>query len=369
MQLRHSANERECIVVVNRIQGTDGEISVKYQTIQIDNSPQSAKPGKDYTPTEGTLVFKHQEGKKEIIIPILAHENEEIGEERNEIFGVKLFDANPSAVKISKKNTLIVEIVTDAQRKQHVDALTQLLEKINREERITWGQQFLKATMLHPSKNEDGVIEDISYLDAIFHFFSIGWAILFAFCPPAHWGGGFPCFVAALTFIGLLTALMSEFATVMGCVMGLKQSIVAITFIAIGTSIPDACASMKAARQSNYADAAVANITGANAVNVFFGLGIPWVIAVIYSQKHDQVYHLPSQGLDLTVVLFFCGALLGLAILIFRRCCFKGELGGSRAVRVVSAIVLILIWIAYIVLSILGQIGYISIGLTGRFAK
>jgi len=52
---------------------------------------------------------------------------------------VKLFDADPSAVKISKKNTLIVEIVTDTQRKQHVDALTQLLEKINREERITWG--------------------------------------------------------------------------------------------------------------------------------------------------------------------------------------------------------------------------------------
>jgi hypothetical protein len=33
MQLRHPANERECIVVVNRVQGCDGEISVKYRTI------------------------------------------------------------------------------------------------------------------------------------------------------------------------------------------------------------------------------------------------------------------------------------------------------------------------------------------------
>ncbi len=227
----------------------------------------------------------------------------------------------------------------------------------------------MKATMLHPSKNDDGSIEDISCMDAILHFFSIGWAVLFAFCPPAHWAGGFPCFIVALTFIGLLTALMSEFATVMGCVMGLKQSIVAITFLAIGTSIPDACASMKAARESNYADAAVANITGANATNVFFGLGIPWIIAVIYAQKHNQEYQLPDHGLELSVVLFFCGALIVLAILIFRRCCVKGELGGSLAGRIVSAIVLILIWVAYIVLSILGQIGYISIGLAERFAK
>ena len=115
------------------------------------------------------------------------------------------------------------------------------------------------------------------------HFFSIGWKLLFACCPPAHWGGGIPCFIAAICFIGGLTAVVGEIAGAMGCVMGLKPGVTAITFVAIGTSLPDTFASMKAARESRYADAAVGNVTGSNSVNVFLGLGLPWVIAVIYS--------------------------------------------------------------------------------------
>jgi hypothetical protein len=89
--LRHPANEAECTVVVNRVQGTDGAISVKYETIQIDDSPQTATPGKDYTPISGTLDFKHTESKKEITIPILMREDEEGNAERDEIFGIKLY--------------------------------------------------------------------------------------------------------------------------------------------------------------------------------------------------------------------------------------------------------------------------------------
>jgi hypothetical protein len=51
-----------------------------------------------------------------ITIPIIQHENPD--EERDEIFGVKLFDAEPSAVKISKKDTVICEIVTDVDQKR-----------------------------------------------------------------------------------------------------------------------------------------------------------------------------------------------------------------------------------------------------------
>ena len=34
-QLRHPANEHECRVVVNRIQGTDGHVKVKYRTVPM----------------------------------------------------------------------------------------------------------------------------------------------------------------------------------------------------------------------------------------------------------------------------------------------------------------------------------------------
>ena len=70
----------------------------------------------DYSPVEGTLEFKHTEGKKEIVIPILRHDNAPAGGERDELFGVQLYDPEPAIVKISKRNTLLVEIVTDAQK-------------------------------------------------------------------------------------------------------------------------------------------------------------------------------------------------------------------------------------------------------------
>jgi hypothetical protein len=62
--LRHPATEANCVIVVNREQGTDGEIRVKYKTVDIDNSPQTATAGRDYTAVEGTLVFRHTEGSQ-----------------------------------------------------------------------------------------------------------------------------------------------------------------------------------------------------------------------------------------------------------------------------------------------------------------
>lgn len=55
----------------------------------------------------------------------------------------------------------------------------------------------------------------------------------------------------------------------------------AITFVALGTSLPDTFASKAAAVQEKYADNAVGNVTGSNSVNVFLGLGLPWFIAAV----------------------------------------------------------------------------------------
>lgn len=53
-------------------------------------------------------------------------------------------------------------------------------------------------------------------------------------------------------------------------------------FVALGTSLPDTFASAIAAKNEKTADNAIGNITGSNSVNVFLGLGLPWVIASIY---------------------------------------------------------------------------------------
>ena len=136
--------------------------------------------------------------------------------------------------------------------------------------------------MLGPSIDEDGVIDDTTGFEALFHFCSIGWKVFFAIIPPRKICNGWLAFCVALAFIGIVTAIVGEFANLFGCAVGLKQAITAITFVALGTSLPDTFASKQAAQQSANADSAIGNVTGSNSVNVFLGLGLPWMIATIY---------------------------------------------------------------------------------------
>jgi len=224
--------------------------------------------------------------------------------------------------------------------------------------------------MLHPTKDEDGNIEEVSNTDAVLHFISVFWKAIFSFCPPPHYGGGFPCFVVALVFIGLCTLVVAELANLMGCVMFLKPGVTAITFVAIGTSIPDTFASRIAAQQERYGDEAVGNVTGSNSVNVFLGLGLPWVIASIYYETREdpekRVFFHPAKGLDLSVALFLIVSLIGIAVLVIRRKVVGGELGGSATGRYLSAFIFIGLWFIYVILSSLAQYQIITFGSPGE---
>ena len=149
--------------------------------------------------------------------------------------------------------------------------------------------QFKNAVMLGPSIDEDSLIlEEVSLSEGLSHFVSIGWKVVFATVPPASLYGGYPCFVVSLICIGLVVILINDFATALGCVFNIPESITGVTLVALGTSLPDTLASMTAARESHSADSAIGNVTGSNSVNVFLGLGLPWCFAATYIHvKYD----------------------------------------------------------------------------------
>ena len=93
--------------------------------------------------------------------------------------------------------------------------------------------------MLSPEIGEDNEITDVTYADAIMHFLSIGWKLVFSIIPPARYLKGWLSFVVSLIFIGLVTGIIGEFAKLFGCVLGIKPSVTAITIVALGTSLPD----------------------------------------------------------------------------------------------------------------------------------
>merc|ERR1712195_41217 len=156
----------------------------------------------------------------------------------------------------------------------------------------------------------------------------------------------------SLAFIGFTTFIIGEFADLFGCVLGVKPSVTAITFVALGTSLPDTFASMLAATQESTADASVGNVTGSNSVNVFLGLGLPWVIATLWENntpasvkgyESNGTYFVPSESLGFSVVV--------------RRFVVGGELGGSVYGRIASASFLVSLWMFYIVMCIIQAYG------------
>jgi len=240
------------------------------------------------------------------------------------MFKIRLEKPQPEGVKISKKNVCIVTIVKSDDAEGEIDADKKLLEYYLQQKEVTWAGQFRNAVMLGPQIDQDNLIlEDVSFLEAFSHFIAIGWKVLFAFVPPAHIMGGKPCFFVALLFIGVCTGIVSEFATLLGCELSIDDSITAITLVALGTSLPDTFASMSAARTSEYADAAIGNITGSNSVNVFLGLGLPWVIAAQYfvsnAERLQRPYTVPGGNVAYSVFVFLIVAIVCFITLIARR--------------------------------------------------
>jgi solute carrier family 8 (sodium/calcium exchanger) len=80
-------------------------------------------------------------------------------------------------------------------------------------------------------------------MEAFMHFGSIGWKVFFAIIPPARMCKGWFSFCVSLAMIGLVTFIVGEYAGLFGCVLKLEPAVTAITFVALGTSLPDTFAS------------------------------------------------------------------------------------------------------------------------------
>ena len=71
--IKHVATDKECKIIVDRTNGSDGRITCQYETFIPErlNKGRAAEPGADYEHVAGELVFEHNVCKQEIVVPIL----------------------------------------------------------------------------------------------------------------------------------------------------------------------------------------------------------------------------------------------------------------------------------------------------------
>ena len=67
---------------------------------------------------------------------------------------------------------------------------------------------------------------------------------------------------------------MVDSAVQMARVMGMSESVIGLTILAIGTSIPELATSSNGRSPEEKSDIAVGNVVGSNIFNIFFILGI-----------------------------------------------------------------------------------------------
>ncbi|XP_011482562.1 sodium/calcium exchanger 1 isoform X1 [Oryzias latipes] len=373
-------------VKVLRTSGARGVVMLPYKTVEGT----ARGGGEDFEDTHGVLEFQNDEIFKTIKVKIIDDEEYE----KNKTFYVEL--GEPRLVEGSdnkvqeeeekqEENEEEEEPLTgnDEEKRRiaemgrpmlgdHVklevvieesyefkNTVDKLIKKTNLALLVgtnSWRDQFIEAITVSAGEDDDdeecGEEKLPSCFDYVMHFLTVFWKVLFAFVPPTDYWSGWACFVVSICMIGLLTAVIGDLASHFGCTVGLKDSVTAVVFVALGTSVPDTFASKVAATQDQYADASIGNVTGSNAVNVFLGIGVAWSIAAIYHQSKGDEFRVDPGTLAFSVTLFTIFAFICVATLMYRRRPeIGGELGGPRTAKILTTMLFISLWLLYILFS------------------
>ncbi|CAD5124084.1 DgyrCDS12389 [Dimorphilus gyrociliatus] len=286
-------------VTIVRKNGADGKVTVECLTLDgTAKGGEKIEDGVDYVTFDEEIDFGNEETSKKIRFEI----NKSSKENKNFIVCLR----NPSiGAKIGKHASAMVFLSSDKLEGDLADIIEDDEEKED-----GWADQFKKK-----------------YL------------------------GAWPTFVVSVLVIGGLTLFVEQLSGLLSCVIQLKPAVAGITLIALGTSLPDTFASKSAAQNDQHADAAIANVTGSNSVNVFLGLGLPWVISAIYAAATKTEFKVKTNNLVSSVVIFTIFGTLCIILLLLRRRFVGGELGGSTVGKVLSSIFLIILWLLYLVLA------------------
>jgi len=374
LEVMEDISEKVELIKLRRTCGVRGILKVAYRT---END--SAIAGKDFVAAEGEVELADGQCEQSIEIKICPQGRYESNDKFRLILssvssvpeGARL---DPNGDGGPNENICTITIKSDSASNKKTDNVLALLGKMSEKNSIgtaNYADQFKAAIKVNGGMDpEDEDYAPPTKMDYVMHVISVPWKLLFALIPPTDYCNGWLCFNVALAFIGIVTMFIGDLAGLLGCTLGIPNSITAITFVALGTSLPDTFASMAAAEQDSNADASIGNVTGSNSVNVFLGLGMPWSIGAIawavkgkdpewFIKYPDVALDYPEGGLfvvkggalGFSVGIFTACACTCVAILMLRRKLVGGELGGPKGPKIASAVAMIGLWLTYIAIS------------------
>ncbi|KAK8748010.1 hypothetical protein OTU49_016269 [Cherax quadricarinatus] len=110
-------------------------------------------------------------------------------------------------------------------------------------------------------------------------------------------------FIMSMIWIAAYSYVMVWMITIIGFTLGIPDTVMGLTLIAVGVSAPDALSSLCVAKQG-FGDMAVSNAIGSNVFDILLCLGFPWFLktAVIYP---GTIVPVESRGLTYSTISLF----------------------------------------------------------------
>ncbi|CAK1555006.1 unnamed protein product [Leptosia nina] len=161
-------------------------------------------------------------------------------------------------------------------------------------------------------------------------------------CEKPRFKNWFPLtFLMCIVWIGSLSYIVAWMITIIGDTLMIPDSVMGITFLAAGTSVPEAVSSVIVAKQG-HGSMGISNSIGSNTFDILLCLGLPWLIKASLTPAEPGNYwvKINSMGLEYSAISLLSTLLLLYLTFWFNK--FKLDAAVGRACLGMYAMFLVL---------------------------
>ena len=187
----------------------------------------------------------------------------------------------------------------------------------------------------------------------IIHFLSLPWKFLAAFIPPATTLGGIVPLMMSWGSIFFILPFIYDIVSHLDCFILCQDSLAGFILVSITLNLPNLLAAKIAAAEEETADLPLICLLTGNCLTTSLGFWLPWFMASIYWESQGQVFIVAPDSLSLCIYQFLFFATVAFVIIIGRRFCAGGELGGSTVCKIITTVIFLLLWVLLCLLIIL----------------
>ncbi|KAI5641344.1 sodium/calcium exchanger protein domain-containing protein [Phthorimaea operculella] len=161
-------------------------------------------------------------------------------------------------------------------------------------------------------------------------------------CEKPRFKNWFPLtFMMCIVWIGSLSYIVAWMITIIGDTLMIPDSVMGITFLAAGTSVPEAVSSVIVAKQG-HGSMGISNSIGSNTFDILLCLGLPWLIKASLTPAEPGNYwvKINSMGLEYSAISLLSTLLMLYLTFWFNK--FKLDAAVGRACLAMYAVFLVL---------------------------